>query len=104
MGGSNGGEGGGEPFSPNIVSYSNYTAEQCFSLYPESSQVTCSSQHLNIYEPPSEWDYGHYNSLWTPVTCMLYNVTLGDRVDLESTWFVSIFPLAGGSIVVPPIK
>lgn len=64
-----------------FVSYTNYlNQQQCLTL-PPAEEVACVSQHLNITEPPSVYTYTDYTSLWDPVTCLLWNVTLHERID-----------------------
>jgi NhaP-type Na+/H+ or K+/H+ antiporter len=78
------------------VNYSNYTAEQCLNLDTGAEQqVTCSSQHLNVTDPPSNYTYTSYPTLWQPVTCYLYNVTYRDRVDMPQNFNYCTVPLTG---------
>jgi len=78
------------------VNYSNYTAEQCLNLNTGAEQqVNCSSQHLNVTDPPSNYTYTSYPTLWQPVTCYLYNVTYRDRVDMPQNFNYCTVPLTG---------
>jgi hypothetical protein len=78
-----GGGGEGGLYATPLVSYANYTALECLSLADPSQEVACSSQWLNITDPPSVYPYTDYASLWAPVSCLLWNVTLADRVNVE---------------------
>lgn len=64
-----------------INSYS-HAEDQCLNL-PASESVSCSSQHLNITNPPSIYSYDAYTPLWEPISCLLWNITLERRVDVE---------------------
>ena len=80
--------GGGEAAYTPIVyipSYANTTQAQCFALQ-QPEQIDCLSQMLNVTDPPSIYNYWEYSSLWEPVTCLLSNVTLGNRADDSGTF------------------
>jgi len=62
--------------------FSNYTGEQCLALEP-TEEVLCTIQQLNVTDPPSIYGFENFTSVWEPVACLLYNVTLQDRVDLQ---------------------
>ena len=62
--------------------FSNYTEEQCLALEPRE-QVLCVVQQLNVTDPPSIYGFENFTSAWEPVACLLYNVTLQDRVDIQ---------------------
>jgi hypothetical protein len=71
-------------YSVTINDYNNFTTGQCFALPQTDEQVMCNSQHLNIYDPPSIYNYSQYTPLWESVSCLLWNTTLSNRVDVES--------------------
>jgi hypothetical protein len=54
---------------------------RCFALNNTADQVQCNAESLNIYNPPSEYSYVDYTSLWEPITCLLYNVSYSSRVN-----------------------
>lgn len=66
-----------------ITSYANYTLDQCFAL-PDAQEVACVEQQLNITDPPSIYSFSEFPALWEPISCYLWNVTLGYRVDVAS--------------------
>jgi len=77
---------GGESTTSQIYtwnSYANYTSEQCLALSVPADEVLCSSQMLNVTNPPSIYGFVNYTQLWEPVSCLLWNVTLGDRVNVQ---------------------
>lgn len=61
---------------------STYTQEQCLALEARE-EVLCTIQQLNVTDPPSIYGFENFTSVWEPVACLLYNVTLQDRVDLR---------------------
>jgi hypothetical protein len=68
-------------YPASFVSYGNYSQAQCFALGQEDQEVDCLLQMLNTTDPPSIYNYWDYNALWEPVSCLIRNVTLGDRAD-----------------------
>ncbi|PSC75198.1 Sodium hydrogen exchanger 7 [Micractinium conductrix] len=54
---------------------------ECLTLPDAAASVACSAQVLNITDPPSIYDWNAFSFLWTPVTCLLANVTYAHRVD-----------------------
>ena len=75
--------------------YPGWVADQCFLLNTTSEQVTCSSQHLNITDPPSEYSYTEYPTQWDYITCLLYNVSYHHRYDMKDNYNYCVVPLTG---------
>lgn len=71
------------------MSYANYTPSQCFQFPPEE-QVSCSAQMLNSTNPPSEYSFVQDTTLWEPIWCLLYNVSLTNRVEAFDGKFLSL--------------
>ena len=75
--------------------YPGWIGDQCLLLNTTSEQVACSSQHLNITDPPSEYSYGEYPTQWDYITCLLYNVSYHHRYDMDSSYNYCVVPLTG---------
>lgn len=82
------------PYTSFITSYANYTLDQCFAL-PDAQEVACVEQQLNVTDPPSIYSFTEYNALWEPISCYLWNVTLGHRIDVAGTFNYCSVPLRG---------
>ena len=71
-------------FFDNSTSYQFHhcTSAFCEGLPAQEYEVNCSAQNLNIYEPPSIYEYEEFSTLWEPITCYLWNVTYHNRQNL----------------------
>ncbi len=69
-------------FNNESYSFHGCSSAFCAGLPSEDFQVNCSAQNLNIYEPPSIYEYAEYTTLWEPITCWLWNVTYHNRQNL----------------------
>ncbi|KAL4437060.1 hypothetical protein ABPG75_004199 [Micractinium tetrahymenae] len=76
-------------------SWANVSAAACLALPTPDEQVACSAQQLNITDPPSIYDWASSSFLWTPVTCLLSNVTYSNRVDQASAFNYCTVPQEG---------
>jgi hypothetical protein len=78
-----------EAYPASFVNYGSYSQEQCFALQ-ENEEVDCLMQMLNTTDPPSIYNYLEYNALWEPVSCLIRNVTIGNRADDDGENILSI--------------
>ncbi|GAB4813268.1 hypothetical protein N2152v2_000314 [Parachlorella kessleri] len=84
-------------FYNNSTSYQFHycTSAFCEGLPAQEYEVNCSAQNLNIYEPPSIYEYEEYSTLWEPITCYLWNVTYHNRQNLPDSYNFCSVPLQG---------